>query len=418
MSRASRAQRTPSRKLGCARPTPPFPPLRSAASGSPLPRRKGGARQDPDEASGTTAKKPKRQKQGAAAERGREAKARPAGNASSAPVTKRGAVKRKEGIGRAVSRSATAVSPPRATSAPIERPKKAGVPKAGTSRAAVNHRRSSTDPLAAHGYTTQSPIAAGAFSMIVRAVDNTSGKQVAVKTFNKAKVQKDPSLWQVTCREISVLQHLNSSFHPHLANLLALHDNPISVHLVLEYCDGASLQRVLQKLGVNIGMAENKVAELTAHLCSGLGHVHSQGIAHRDVKPSNVVFVTAGDGRESVKMVDFGFAIRCGDERCYTNCGTPIYMAPEQNKSKPAYLGPPVDCWAREYLPPNPWGYRLMLPPVPPVPRVTSRPHIWQSARWSTRCLLASPHSTVRGSGRLHNGFGRQTMNRGTEEHP
>ena len=226
------------------------------------------------------------------------------------------------------------------------------MPKGGTSRGAVN-RRSSTDPLAAHGYTTQSPIAAGAFSMIVRALDNASGKPVAVKTFNKAKVQKDQSLWHNTCREISVLQHLNPTFHPHLANLIALHDNPISVHLVLEYCDGASLQRILQKLGVNIGMAESKVAELTRQLCSGLGHVHSQGIAHRDVKPSNVVFCSSSDGCEYVKMVDFGFAIRCGDERCYTKCGTPIYMAPEQNKSQPSYLGPPVDCWAREFSGPS-----------------------------------------------------------------
>ena len=46
------------------------------------------------------------------------------------------------------------------------------------------------------------------------------------------------------------------------------------------------------------------------------------------------------------KVCDFGFAVRCGGGRCSTVCGTPVYMAPELNKTSPSYLGPPVDCWA------------------------------------------------------------------------
>jgi serine/threonine protein kinase len=143
-----------------------------------------------------------------------------------------------------------------------------------------------------------------------------------------------------------VLQRLRPSANQHLANLVALHEGPTALHLVLEYCDGMSLQRQLQKHGVGSGMEERRTAPLVRQLCAGLAHVHSLGIAHRDLKPSNVVFISSADGSPRVKMVDFGFAIHCGGERCHTKCGTPIYMAPEQNKAAPSYFGQPVDCWA------------------------------------------------------------------------
>ena len=75
--------------------------------------------------------------------------------------------------------------------------------------------------------------------------------------------------------------------------------------------------------------------------------MHSLGVAHRDIKPDNLVF-TGGD-RTLIKIVDFGFAASwkadSGAKRLRTVLGTPAYMAPELVKKQP-YLGPPVDVWA------------------------------------------------------------------------
>ena len=76
---------------------------------------------------------------------------------------------------------------------------------------------------------------------------------------------------------------------------------------------------------------------------SALVLLHSLGVAHRDVKPANVLFTDTA--RRDVKLCDFGFALCCGGRRIKSVCGSPAYMAPEIWKRE-SYEGAPVDVWA------------------------------------------------------------------------
>ena len=51
-----------------------------------------------------------------------------------------------------------------------------------------------------------------------------------------------------------------------------------------------------------------RAVRIAAGVAEGLGAAHRAGVIHRDVKPENIFLVHAPDGRELVKLLDFGFA--------------------------------------------------------------------------------------------------------------
>lgn len=59
---------------------------------------------------------------------------------------------------------------------------------------------------------------------------------------------------------------------------------------------------------------------------NGLHYLHSCGVAHRDIKPDNIL-LSFKDGSLNVKLIDFGFATTL--VKAELTCGTPNFMAPE-----------------------------------------------------------------------------------------
>lgn len=90
-----------------------------------------------------------------------------------------------------------------------------------------------------------------------------------------------------------------------------------------------------------------RAARIAEGVAEGLAAAHAAGVVHLDVKPENVFLVHLPDGREVVKLIDFGLASRPGEAGVAGEdaaCGTPEYMAPEQRRG--AAAAPTMDVFA------------------------------------------------------------------------
>jgi len=87
---------------------------------------------------------------------------------------------------------------------------------------------------------------------------------------------------------------------------------------------------------------EGKVSQVCLGLIQGVAYLHKFCIAHRDIKPDNLVV----DMNFSLKIIDFDFAMRVEseDEVVDGQCGTEGWMAPEMEKSR--YSPIKADRWS------------------------------------------------------------------------
>ena len=109
--------------------------------------------------------------------------------------------------------------------------------------------------------------------------------------------------------------------HP---NIIRLEDAIITdgcLYLVLEHLRGGELFDYVVARGT---LSEAEASGILRDLASAVRYMHAKGIIHRDLKPENLLLDEAG----YLKVVDFGFA-KVVEDRTFTVCGTPEYLAPE-----------------------------------------------------------------------------------------
>jgi eukaryotic-like serine/threonine-protein kinase len=182
-------------------------------------------------------------------------------------------------------------------------------------------------PVLDRRYVLEQCVGAGAFGQVHRAYDRLTATTVAVKlSVHRPQDEADPgAASRDSERQSAEIQTLSRLSHPGLVALLGAGTNG-DRYCVMEFVDGASLDLRLRQGPLDHG----QVAELGTGLAETLAYVHSQGVVHRDVKPSNILLPATGRARLS----DFGVArsIETVSGLTATGCvvGTPRYMAPEQ----------------------------------------------------------------------------------------
>jgi serine/threonine-protein kinase len=161
----------------------------------------------------------------------------------------------------------------------------------------------------------------GGAGVVYKAVDETLGRDVAVKTLNP-----DLANTEVMSRfraEATILAKLN---HPQIATIFELFRSENDLLMVMEFVRGETLDKLSERVGP---LAPDRAAYLIDLILSALEHAHRAGVVHRDVKPANVMVTDEG----GIKIMDFGIARVLGAEQKTVDfrlMGTPAYMSPEQ----------------------------------------------------------------------------------------
>jgi serine/threonine protein kinase len=192
--------------------------------------------------------------------------------------------------------------------------------------------RGHADQLFLGPYTIQERVGKGQMAGVYKAVHAT-GWTVAIKVLPPSKA-KDPQVLARFQREAQLalrLTHPNvvRTFQTGVAN--GLH------YLVMEYLEGETLDKVLQRRG---RLPCGEAVRLAHQTLLGLQGLHEQGLIHRDIKPSNLMLVGGRPDstlEATVKILDIGTGRALFDSGPGTELtnesdllGTPEYMAPEQ----------------------------------------------------------------------------------------
>lgn len=167
-------------------------------------------------------------------------------------------------------------------------------------------------------------IAKGGMATVYRARQASIGRDVAIKVL-PAKFTHDESFIERFNREVEVIAQLQ---HPHILPVYDYGEYENMPYIVMAYIKGGTLTD-----RINAGpMQSDEVAKMVHQIADALDFAHSQGIVHRDFKPSNVLL----DERGNTYLADFGLAkiTESGSEITGTMIvGTPHYMAPEQARA-------------------------------------------------------------------------------------
>lgn len=171
-------------------------------------------------------------------------------------------------------------------------------------------------------------LGAGGVADVYEGMHERLGKTVAVKIM-KGQLREEPEIRFE--REARLLAALN---HPHIVPVSdAGRCDDGRPYYVMELVDGRPLCRLVEDGGP---LAAPLACEILMQTCDALQHVHDQGIAHRDVKPENILVHLGADGSPRIRLIDFGFAKSFAvEDRLHLTqdmslMGTLGYMAPER----------------------------------------------------------------------------------------
>jgi len=183
-----------------------------------------------------------------------------------------------------------------------------------------------------HRFTVVRQLGSGAFGRAEQVTDD-AGEEYCLKT------STDIESFQ---KEVDLLEQL---VHPNVIRVLDRWDDATTGErfMLMDLCDGSLSDLLQEQKTLGFCFPEDFVLSIFAQLCSATKFVHDNGIMHRDIKCSNVLFVRPSfEDSPLIKLADFGLASSSAESHAVV--GTFNNMSPEILKGE-TYTNK-CDVWA------------------------------------------------------------------------
>lgn len=189
------------------------------------------------------------------------------------------------------------------------------------------------------GYELQEELGRGGMGVVYRAVENKTGREVALKMM----LQSDhfsPSNLKRFQAEARAVQGMD---HPNIIKIVDIGERDGRSYFCMDLIEGETLADRLARGP----MPPKQTARILMQVADAIAFAHANGVLHRDIKPSNVLL---RDEDNQPFVCDFGLArdIEAGETLTRTGAilGTPAYMAPEQAAGRRGEVGPVSDVYS------------------------------------------------------------------------
>lgn len=170
-------------------------------------------------------------------------------------------------------------------------------------------------------------LGSGGMATVFKAYHASLDRFVAIKVLHPA-FKQDPQFLSRFQREARIVAKLQ---HPAIVPVYDFNEHNGQPYLVMRFIEGETLKARLSRSDLTLP----EVRRVLRPVGEALSYAHSQGVLHRDVKPSNILLTPDG----AVFLADFGLAriAQAGESTLSQDAlvGTPQYISPEQARGDP-----------------------------------------------------------------------------------
>lgn len=166
-------------------------------------------------------------------------------------------------------------------------------------------------------FTVIRTIGIGSFAHVNLCFHKPTEQFCTLKCMNKRQIIQLEQVEHVK-NEKNILSILH---HPNIVTVYGTFQDENFLYIMMEFIAGGE---VFSHLRTNECFDPDTVRFYAAEVFMVFEEMHKNNIVYRDLKPENLLFDAGGH----IKFIDFGFA-KIIEERTYTLCGTPEYLAPE-----------------------------------------------------------------------------------------